>query len=222
MAYKLDEAPEWVQWAEDVDLSMSALTGPEAPHYFRICRRRHLGTMSAHGDAAAEAGASHRADHRGYPPTGDDVVLVVKDRMASIEVSQIILMLPAADLGRIHGLPQQPQGTHARRPASESDRKRVFDSAHAACEAGAIQEKARDYLMQWARGTRRREPRPSHYRFLMHRVHGRSEPNAAALDPPAPPNFPRPVVVAAMGGNGALPLDPEPDDDHEPGPLVIA
>ena len=30
MAYKLDEAPEWVQWAEDVDLSMSALTGPAA------------------------------------------------------------------------------------------------------------------------------------------------------------------------------------------------
>ena len=105
MAYKLDEAPEWVQWAEEVDLSMSALTGPEAPHYFRNCRRRHLGTMSAHGDAAAEAAASHRADHRGYQPAGDDVVLVVKDRMASVEVSQIILMLPAADLGRIHGLP---------------------------------------------------------------------------------------------------------------------
>ena len=25
-----------------------------------------------------------------------------------------------------------------------------------------------------------------------------------------------------MGGNGALPVDPEPDDDHEPGHLVIA
>ena len=105
MAYKLDEAPEWVQWAEDVDLSMSALTGPEAPHYFRTCRRRHLGTMSTHGDAAAEAAASQQADHRGYQPHGDDVVLVVKDRMASVAVPQIILMLPAADLGRIHGLP---------------------------------------------------------------------------------------------------------------------
>ena len=100
MAYKLDEAPEWAQWAEEVDLSMSALTGPEAPHYFRNCRRKHLGTMSAHGDAAAEAGASHRADHRGYQPSGDDVVLVVKDRMASTEVSQIIPMLPSAALGR--------------------------------------------------------------------------------------------------------------------------
>ena len=78
--------------------------------------------MSAHGDAAAEAAASHRADHRGYQPAGDDVVLVVKDRMASVEVSQIILMLPAADLGRIHGLPLQPHGTHQRRAASEADR----------------------------------------------------------------------------------------------------
>ena len=29
-AYKLDEATEWVKWAEEVDLAMSALTGPEA------------------------------------------------------------------------------------------------------------------------------------------------------------------------------------------------
>ena len=118
--------------------------------------------MSPHGDAAAEAVASHRADHIGYQPTGDDVVLVVKDRMASIEVSQIILMLPAADLGRIHGLPQQPHGTHQRRAASEADRLRAFNAALAVWQAGAIQEKARDYLMQWSRGTRRRQPRPSH------------------------------------------------------------
>jgi hypothetical protein len=30
-AYKLDEAAEWVKWAEEVDLAMSALTGPESP-----------------------------------------------------------------------------------------------------------------------------------------------------------------------------------------------
>ena len=30
MAYKLDEAPAWVEWAEEVDLSMPALTGPAA------------------------------------------------------------------------------------------------------------------------------------------------------------------------------------------------
>ena len=29
-AYKLDEAVEWAKWIEEVDLAMSALTGPEA------------------------------------------------------------------------------------------------------------------------------------------------------------------------------------------------
>ena len=76
--------------------------------------------MSAHGDAAAEAGASHRADHRGYQPSGDDVVLVVKDRMANVEVSQIILMLPVSDLGRIHGCPCSRMG-----PTSGDQRPRL-------------------------------------------------------------------------------------------------
>ncbi len=31
-AYKLDQAPKWIDWAETVDLAMSNLTGPEAPH----------------------------------------------------------------------------------------------------------------------------------------------------------------------------------------------
>ena len=117
-AYKLDEATEWVKWAEEVDLAMSALTGPAAPHYFRICRRKHLGTLTVCGDGTAEAAACHRAEHRGYQPNGNDVVMVVKDRMASLEVSQIIWMVPVAGLGRLHGLPLQTQGTHLRRPAS--------------------------------------------------------------------------------------------------------
>ena len=137
-------------------------------------------------------------------------------------MSQIILLLPAADLGRIHGLPLQPHGTHARRAANEDDRRKVFEAACAAWRAGAIQERARDYLTQWSRGTRRRQPRPSHYHFLTHRVHGSSEPNAVAPDPPALRNAARPVIVAAMGVNRGLPVDPEPDDDHEPGQLVIA
>ena len=142
--------------------------------------------------------------------------------MASIGVSQIILMLPAADLGRIHGLPLQPRGTHPRRAASEADRRRVFEAARAAWQAGAIQAKACDYLTDWSRGTRRRQPRPSQYDFLRHRVPGRSEPNAVAPGPPARRSAARPVIVAAMGENRGLPVDPEPDDDHEPGQLVIA
>ena len=215
-AYKLDEAAEWVEWAEDVELAMSALTGPEAPHYFRICRRKHVGTDSAHGDGAAEAKACHWADHRGYQPNGDDVVMVVKDRMASLEVSQLILMLPASDLGRIRGLPLQPHGTHPRRPASEADRLKVFNAAKAAFQAGAIHEKACDYLTQWSTGKRRRLPRPSHYDFLRHCVQGQSEPNMQAPDLPELTRDLRPVIVANC------PLEEETPDDHDDAPLVIA
>ena len=142
--------------------------------------------------------------------------------MASLEVSQIILMLPAADLGRIRGLPLQPHGRNPRRPASGADRKKVFDAARAALQAGAIRKKACDYLTEWSRGIRRRQPRPANYHFLTHRVRGGSEPNEGASDLPAPPHDPRPVIVAAMGGNKDLPADAEPDDDHEGGALVIS
>ena len=107
-ATQLAEATERMKWAEKADLAMSALTGPEAPHYCRLCRRKHLGTLTAHGNGTAEAAACHRAAHRGYQPNDDDVVMVVKDRMASLEVSRITLMVPAADLGHLHGLPLQP------------------------------------------------------------------------------------------------------------------
>ena len=221
-AYKLDEAAQWYKWAEEVDLDMSALTGPEAPHYFRICRRKHLGADSPDGDGAAETGASHRAEHRGYQPHGDDVVMIVKDRMASLVVSQIILMLPAAALGRIHGMPLQPHGSHARRPASEADRKKVFDAARAAFEAGAIRDRACDYLTQWSRGVRRRQPRPANYNFLTHRVCGGSVPTEGASEVPAPLHDQRPVIVAAVDSNQDLPVDAEPHDDDGEGALVIS
>ena len=146
---------------EFADILDHFLKTPEAPHYFRLCRRKHLGTLSAHGDGTSEAAACHRAEQRGCQPNGDDVVMVVKDRMASLEVSQIILNVPVAVLGRLRGLPLQPQGTHPRRPASDHDRKRVHDVALMAHQVGAISRKALDYLSHWAQGTRRRLPRPA-------------------------------------------------------------
>ena len=52
---------------------------------------------------------------------------VVNDGMASLEVSHVILMVPAADLGCLHGLPLQPQGTRLRRPTANSG---LEESAH--------------------------------------------------------------------------------------------
>ena len=228
-AYKLDEAAEWVEWAEEVDLTMSALAGPDAPHSFRICRRKQVGAdvaatsqERASEECAAELAACHRADHRGYQPNSEDVVMVVKARMASREVAQIILMVPAAHLGRYQSLASQPQGIHPRRPASDADRKKVYDHAQSAFQAGAIREKARDYLSQWSRGALRHQPRPSQYHFLSHRVQSCSGPGMGALDLPAPCENSRPVVVEAVRGRRRLPLIAEPDEDVDAGPPIIS
>ena len=100
-AYKLDEAAKWAEWGWEVELKMSNLIGPEAPHYFQICRRRHVGTGGPGRDGVQELRACASADDRGYAPSGDDVVLIVKDRMSSLEVSQIVLLVPGQDLPRL-------------------------------------------------------------------------------------------------------------------------
>ena len=48
----------------------------------------HIISVTACGDGTAEAAACHRADNSGYQPNGNDMVMVVKERMASLEVSQ--------------------------------------------------------------------------------------------------------------------------------------
>ena len=96
--------------------------------------------------------------------------MLVKDRMASQEVSQIVLMVPEAERPNLRSWPLQPTGTHQRRPASDTDRTRVRDAALSALAAGASSPKACDYLAHWAQATRRRKPRPARYEFRMHRV----------------------------------------------------
>ena len=48
---------------------------------------------------------------------GDDVVLVAKARMASATACQSLTVLPS---GKRAGLSEQPVGTHARRPVTQS------------------------------------------------------------------------------------------------------
>ena len=123
--------------------------------------------------------------------------MVVKDRMASLEVSQIILMVPAADLGRLHGLPLQPQGTHLRRPASERDRKRVHEAALMVHHVGAIIRKTCNFSSHWAHRARRRLPRPAYYNFCDNQVGGASPPNLVQLGLAEQCHGFRPAAVAA-------------------------
>ena len=154
--------------------------------------------------------------------------MIVKDRMVSSEVSQIILMVPAADLPRLHRLERQPVGNHARRAAAEADRRKVSDAALAAFNAKAISQKSCDYLMRWAQGTRRRLPRPTTYKFLEHRTGAAAGPQRRRAAGPAPraPVL-RPVIVAPIAGHDHDPIGDVEDDDSEPllidpGPMAIA
>ena len=57
LAYKMDEAADWEEWWDQVPAHFSQLCGPEAPHYFRACRRCDLGLLDMHshlGQAEAD------------------------------------------------------------------------------------------------------------------------------------------------------------------------
>ena len=197
-----------VDWAEEVMVAMSNLTGPAAPHYFRITCRKYLALKS---DGIQEKHV--KSDDRSYTPNGDDVMMVVKDLMASVEVSQIILMVPAADLPRIHALPRQPSGIHARRHLSDSDRKKLRDIAKQVRRDGAISQKACDYLVDWAEGTRRRLPRPARYNFLNHSVSNTFR-RPVQIQPALVMAPKRPVRVVALGDRACyLPVNAESEDE---------
>ena len=148
--------------------------------------------------------------------------MLVKDRMASTKVSQIVLMIPKAARPALWIIDVQPTGSHSRRPASDSDRKKIRDEALRALQVGAISPQACDYLSQWAQGTRRRQPGPLQYCFLAHRPHPLPVTNLIAHVQAGPIHAPRPVHVASIGDHGALPLGEEQDGDVEPGPLIIS
>ena len=88
--------------------------------------------------------------------------------------------------------------------------------------AGAISRKTCNYISHWAQGTRRRPPRPAYYHCLENQVRGASPPNLVPLHPEEQCHGFRLVAVAALGGHHHLPMEAEPDDDIEPGQLVIA
>ena len=61
--YKLDEAADWQTWIEQHGVNLSSLTGPGAPHYFRICLR---------GDIAEKTCAmphARQAERQPHQPT---------------------------------------------------------------------------------------------------------------------------------------------------------
>jgi hypothetical protein len=166
LAYKMDEAASWETWWDDLAVSYTQMTGPRAPHVFKICLRKDLGKLGDTGEQSTLA----EAFPGNFPPSGGDVVVVVKEYLHARSVHQIFTAWPA----RLCGASLQPEpplgSLHPRRPMAVNDRNQIARKAEEQYAGRSISVKARDYLVEWALGTRRRVPRPASYRFLGHRA----------------------------------------------------
>ena len=196
-AYKLDEAADWVSWWGEVPLQMSNLTGPLAPHWFHICAREDLTSEELDAPRTAFLGAPD--------PTGQDIVVAIKDRMSSPKTHQVALLVSGRDVPRLRAtLRERPAGLHERRAFSPKDRETVWNAAQEALRAEAISPKAAAYLQEWAIGTRRRKPRPETYEFLTPVT---AAPAAAPRQGPPMWRAGREVLIRPAAGAPALPLE---------------
>ena len=130
-------------------------------------------------------------------PDPEDVVMVVKDWMASA-VAQIVVVILASEIPYLRGLPEQPQGLWPRRPMAEKDREEVRRKACSVQAVNGISQQACDYLTGWATGTRERQRRPERYAFLTRPRYVPVRPRASQAAGAARREF-RPVRAAAIG-----------------------
>jgi len=179
MACRLDEAADRHGWWSENNLSLNYMIGPNAPHWVKRC-------------LLGDVGGAHLSEQDvpvtspvGMPaPDPNDVVAVVRSRMASPSVQQVLRLVPASACQQMRIA--QPQGVVARRPGAEEVKRKVARRAETLYQSGVLREAAKDYLVGWAMGTRVLEPRPPKYSYLEHRQGApppRGEP--AAQPPPA-------------------------------------
>lgn len=167
-AYKLDEAADWEPWWDEVRLDLTSLTGPRAPHWFHICALKNLDIAEKDCKVTAWPGAP--ASHM------EDIVMAVKDRMASTETYQVALLVPGSELPvwRRHAT-EQPSGLHPRRVIKPEEKDKIIRSATACYRQKLLSKEAFSFLTGWAQSTLRREPRPPVYTFLSHRCSPKHE-----------------------------------------------
>lgn len=208
-AYKLDECTTWDEWCKDIRLDVSNMTGPRAPHFFKVCQRSDLVDEST-------AARCERL-HQGHRPAAGDVVLVTKHYLHDTEVLQVCTVL--AESSRSQLSPEPPAGIASRRYWMESGRSALRGVAEDLLRRRHISQKARDYLVQWASKTRAVNRRPSLYNFLSHRTRCDRARSAQAsnIDPPARPNLLRLRCRAPDGTLLPLPTGSESEGDDAEG-----
>ena len=201
VAYKLDEAADWHGWWSENHLSVSHMTGPNAPHWFRVCL---LGDVGAAHLSEKDVPVTSPA---GLPaPDPGDVVVVVRSRMASPSVQQVLRLVPASACQQMRIA--QPKGVVARRPGAEEVKRKVARRAESLHLSGVLRAAAKDYLVGWALGTRALEPRPPKYSYLEHRQGAPPLRREPAMQPP-----PAQLVQADVRRAAARPRPRDLPDD---------
>ena len=201
-AYKHDNAADWQQWQQELPLEFSFLTGPKAPHGFRILSRKAL----TPADLAEAQQTSHVLP--GTQPRPDDLMMAVYQHMSDAAPFQICWLLASAEVsGLRRSMAVQPSGLHPRRAISQQDRQQVKQRADAGFKKGAISENAHHFLTSWIQETLRREPRPTEYSFLKHCLEDKAGRGTGVAVNPHSHGPPRPVAVMHRDG----PMVPEQD-----------
>jgi hypothetical protein len=214
LAYKMDEAYDWEAWWDEITVSFSKLTGPRAPHSFRVMRRQDLGVCSrdrSETDTKPESLPGHQ-------DAGGDVVVVVKHYMHSKAVTQIFTAWPESCSQALH---RHPSNQHARRLIRPTDGAKLTSTAEDLHRLHHISAKARDYLVEWATCVRRRKPKPEEYTFLSHSF---KKSHFLPVGNPPPLEVHRVQVqgVAVAGAQAELlPDGADSADDQDEGDLVI-
>ncbi len=204
-AYKLDEMPCWDTWWADIELRISKITGPRAPHWFKVCLR---------SDVEESIVRAAEPFPIGVRPAGGDVLLITKHFMHDPEILQVCSALPES---LRCGFQEQPLGTARRRAWEPAGRAAVQKCADELLRSEHISAKARDYLVEWSSKTRVLHPKLLVYSFLSHRA--RSDRSRAPVPPvvarPAQPFMVRLQCLGRGGRRAPLPVEPESGDDAE-------
>lgn len=127
----------------------------------RFCLRMDL-SLNAYGSCQTE-------ELTGVVPSGCDILLVAKHRMADASPAHVKCVMSAATAASLRKAFEQPSGVSERRPIAVKVGKSIEAYAPRCAQQGIISQDAAAYLIAWCRGESTRKARPISYSILERR-----------------------------------------------------
>lgn len=161
-AHKHDESADWNQWLLEVPLQFASLTGPQAPHHFRIGRRLTWSTQDFASAKVTSSSTFAEVDSQ------NDLMLALYQYMSDRHPYQIVKLFSPTECKRLKASMSVQPGPQVfpRKAIKQADREKVHKQATIAYEKNAIGKEAFDFLTSWSKSTMRRWPRPVEYSYL--------------------------------------------------------